>query len=317
MDLLPRAALQVEAGAAGHIVLAGVAVILDAAGRIQHKHIGEGHLLAVVGIGHRGAIAVQLFIQAGAGVVVQLLAVQRREGYGQVHTVAVLRGDLGPETEAEDRRVAALRRGAVARQSGADQLSGGVEAVFFAVARVLTALIKGEGRLADVIAVQILIRKGVQQVGSIDVLVDVDRHGVERQCHLQKQIPAGADRPCLADAVRIRVECHQPCGIALGHTLDQHIGGSHTPLGLGTVQRAQRHSDRAFAGIVPVLQTGQRVACRGRNGGRLCRSCGGRRGRLLRRGRCLLPAAAPQQQCRQQRRSAAQCLPFSHSVPLS
>ena len=317
MDLLPRAALQVEAGAAGHIVLAGIAIILDAAGRIQHEHIGEGRLLAVVGIGHRGAVAVQLFIQAGAGVVVQLLTVRRREGHGQVHTVAVLGGDLGPETEAEERRVAALRRGAVARQSGADQLSGGVEAVFLAVARVLTALIKGEGRLADVIAVQILIRKGVQQVGSIDVLVDVDRHGVERQCHLQKQIPAGADRPCLADAVHIRVECHQPCGITLGHTLDQHIGGSHTPLGLGTVQRAQRHGDRALAGIVPVLQTGQRVACRGRNGGRLCRSCGGRRGRLLRRGRCLLPAAAPQQQCRQQRSSAAQCLPFSHSVPLS
>ena len=45
-DLLPRAAVQVEAGAAGHVVLAGVAVILDAAGRIQHKHVGERRLLA-------------------------------------------------------------------------------------------------------------------------------------------------------------------------------------------------------------------------------------------------------------------------------
>ena len=309
--------MQVEAGAAGHVVLAGVAVILDAAGRIQHKHVGERRLLAVVGVGHRASVGVQLLVQAGAGVVVQLLAVGFRERHGQAHAAAVLGGNLLPRAKTEQRGVAALQRRAVAGRTVADQLAGGVPAVFLAVACVLTALVKGKRRLADVVAVQILIRQRVEQVCRVDVLVNRDRHRVQRQRGLQKQVAARADRPHLADAVHVGKQRHQTRGVALGHALDQHIGGRNAPLGLCAVQRAQHHGHGALAGVVGVVQPGQRVACRGRNGGRLCRSCGGRRGRLLRRGRCLLPAAAPQKQCRQQRRSTAQCLPFFHSVPLS
>ena len=54
-DGLPRAAGQVKPRAAGHIIVAGVAVVLDAAGRIEHEHVGEGRLLAVVGVGGRGS----------------------------------------------------------------------------------------------------------------------------------------------------------------------------------------------------------------------------------------------------------------------
>ena len=307
--------MQVEAGAAGHIVLAGVAVILDAAGRIQHKHVGERRLLAVVGVGHRASVGVQLLVQAGAGVVVQLLAVGLGERHGQAHAAAVLGRDLGPGAEAEQRRVAALQRRAVAGCAAADQLAGGVPAVFLAVACVLAALVKGKRRLADVVAVEILIRQRVEQVCRVDVLVNRDRQRVQRQRGLQKQVAARADRPYLADAVHVGKQRHQARGIALGHALDQHIGGRNAPLGLCAVQRAQHHGHGALAGVVGVVQTGQRVGAQARRGlgRRLGSDLRGRGRRLFRRGgHSILPGAAAQQQGSQQRRSAAPCLQFPH-----
>ena len=312
--------MQVEAGAAGHVVLAGVAVILDAAGRIQHKHVGERRLLTVVGVGHRASVGVQLLVQAGAGVVVQLLAVGFRERHGQAHAAAVLGGNLLPRAKTEQRGVAALQRRAVAGRTAADQLAGGVPAVFLAVACVLTALVKGKRRLADMVAVQILIRQRVEQVCRVDVLVNRDRHRVQRQRGLQKQVAARTDRPHLADAVHVGKQRHKAGGVALGHALDQHIGGRNAPLGLCAVQRAQHHGHGALAGVVGVVQPGQRVGTQAHRGlGRRLGSDprGGGRCLLRRGGHGILPGAAAQQQGSQQRRSAAPCLQFPHIQYLS
>ena len=271
--------------------------------------------MAVVGVGHRAAVCVQLLIQAGAGVVVQLFAVGLGEGNGQVHAVAVLGVDFGPGAEAEQRRVVALSRCAVVRQAGADQLTGGIPAVFLAVACVLAALVKGEGCLADVVAIQVLIAQRVQQVGGVNVLVDGHRHSVQRQGHLQKQVAPRPDRADFADAVHIGKNSGQSCGAALGHALDQHVRGGNAPLRLCAVQRAQRHGHRALAGVVAVVQAGQRVGAGSRGGFR--RGFGGGGGRLFRRGRHSRLAAAAHQQCGQQSRRAAQCLQFSHTKPLS
>src|SRR5699024_813851 len=50
-DLLPAAVGDVQPGAAGQVVLAGVAVVLDAAGGIQDQQVLEADPLAVVGVG--------------------------------------------------------------------------------------------------------------------------------------------------------------------------------------------------------------------------------------------------------------------------
>ena len=260
--------MEVQAGAGGHIVLAGIAVVLDAAGGIEHEHVGESHLLAVVGILHRAAVAVGERVQARAGVIVQAIDVVRRESDGQVHAAAVGRVHRRALAKLEKRRVIAVQRNTVAGQAAVDELGGGVPAVFLGVAGVLAVLVKGEGRLADVVAVQVLVGQGVEQVAGVDVFIDVHRHGVEGQGHLQQQVAGRADGACLGDAVRVGVQRHQAGGGALGHALHQHVGGGNAPLRGAAGHVAQGDGHRTLAGIVSVGRTGERVGRRGR-GGRL------------------------------------------------
>ena len=156
----------------------------------------------LVGILHRAAVAVGERVQARAGVIVQAIDVVRRESDGQVHAAAVGRVHRRALAKLEKRRVIAVQRNTVAGQAAVDELGGGVPAVFLGVAGVLAVLVKGEGRLADVVAVQVLVGQGVEQVAGVDVFIDVHRHGVEGQGHLQQQVAGRADGACTIPALR-------------------------------------------------------------------------------------------------------------------
>lgn len=48
------------------------------------------------------------------------------------------------------------------------------------------------------VAVQVLVGQGVEQVAGVDVFIDVHRHGVEGQGHLQQQVAGRPTGPALA-----------------------------------------------------------------------------------------------------------------------
>ena len=307
-DLLPRAVGQVEAGPAGKVILAGVAVVLDAAGGIEHEHIFEGHARAVVGVGRGGAVGVVLLIQAGFGVVEQLLGGVDREsdrdfggveGLGRFALRKVEQGHIGPG-----------RVGLVHRKPGVDEVAACIPAVFLAVAAGVAVGVKLEGRRAGVQAVDILVREQVEQVGGVAVFADVHRHRVERQRELQPQITRSADRADLAQAVRFGKHGHHRRVVAFGHALDHKVGGGQAPVGGRALAAAQRNGHGAAVGVIFAgLFAGQRVGgdSRGRGGFRRGRRGGGGGRRRRRRGRGARAgqAAARQQRRRQQRRGKA------------
>ena len=302
-DGAPCAAVQVQPIAAGQVILAGMPVILDAAGRIQHKHVGKLRGFAGFGVGQRGAVGVQLGVATGAGIVDQLVGAVGRERNAQRRAVLRFGQGGGVLGKAEQRCVFAVGGRAVKFQPGAHAVGGGVKAVFLAVACQLAVGVKGEGGLADVQAVHILIRQRVQQVGGIDIFADMHRHGVQRQGKLQQQVAGFAHGTRAPDFIRAAVQRQHTGGGAHADALHQHIRRRNAPLGLRAVDGAQRHRHGAAACKVRLGGAGQRVKAdrlrRCRLGRGFCR--GGRGGGCRRRGgRCPCPAARQQGERQQQ-----------------
>ena len=190
---------------------------------------------------------------------------------------AVAGGGVIPVAEVKQLDGLAVGGGSVQVHACLDQFPGGVPAVFLPVAAGLPGIVEGKGCGTGVQPVHILIVQQVDQVVGVDILVNIDRHGVQRQGKLQHQVPAGGHRPRLADLVDTGENGHQTGGAALGDAGHQHIRPGNAPLGQGAVAGADldRHRALVVQRAVRVGLAGERVdarlGCR-RRGGRHHRS---------------------------------------------
>ena len=214
-DGLPAAAVQVQAGAAAQVILPGDVVILDAAGGIQHQHVGEIQSAFTVGVLQRGAAAVLPDIHIPLAVIAQHGDAVRRPSNGQLHGAAhVLCGRL-TVAKAERRGIVPLRGLTVGVQSGLHQLGGGVPAILRPDSGGVTVGVQRVGQLAQMQAVQVLVAEHVQQIAGVDRLVNVRRHRIQRQSKLQCQILRLAHRANFADIGQPGKHRHAGGSIAL------------------------------------------------------------------------------------------------------